>query len=59
MKQFEHDVLQWINYDYVVINNNLNECYEKIYSLIQAEIKNFSKDYDKNLIRKHVETLTS
>ena len=59
MKQFEHDVLQWINYDYVVINNNLNECYKKICSLIQAEIKNFSKDYDKNLIRKHVETLTS
>ena len=40
-------------------NNNLNECYKKICSLIQAEIKNFSKDYDKNLIRKHVETLTS
>ena len=31
MKQFEHDVLHWINYDYVVINNNLDDCYEKIY----------------------------
>ena len=34
MKQFERDVLHWINYDYVVINNNLNECYLKILNLI-------------------------
>ena len=30
MKQFSRDVLHWINYDYVVINENLNECYSKI-----------------------------
>ena len=59
MKQFEHDVLHWINYDYVVINNNLKDCYEKIYSLIHAEIKNGSRDYDKNFIRNHIEKLTS
>ena len=58
MKQFEHDVLHWINYDYVVINNNLEECYTKIYNLIKAEINNGSKDYDKDFIRKHVEKLT-
>ena len=59
MKQFEHDVLHWINYDYVVINNNLDDCYDKIYKLIQAEIKNGSKDYDKDFIRNHIEKLTS
>ena len=58
MKQFEHDVLHWINYDYVVINNNLEECYTKIYNLIKAEINNGSKDYDKDFIRKHLEKLT-
>ena len=58
MKQFEHDVLHWINYDYVVINNNLEDCYTRIYNLIQAEINNGSKDYDKDFIRKHVEKLT-
>ena len=58
MKQFEHDVLHWINYDYVVINNDLEECYTKIYNLIKAEINNGSKDYDKDFIRKHVEKLT-
>ena len=59
MKQFEHDVLHWINYDYVVINDNLESCYFKIKKLIEAEIKNSSKDYDKEFIRKHVEKLTS
>tara|TARA_B100000674_G_scaffold65383_1_gene45188 strand:+ start:1285 stop:1917 length:633 start_codon:yes stop_codon:yes gene_type:complete len=59
MKQFGRDVLHWINYDYVVINENLQDCYKKIYNLIQAEIFNGSKDYDKDFIRNHVEKLTS
>jgi guanylate kinase len=59
MKQFSRDVLHWINYDYVVINENLESCYSKIYNLIQAEINNGSKDYDPDFIREHVEKLTS
>jgi guanylate kinase len=59
MKQFERDVLHWINYDYVVVNDNIKECYLKIQKLINAEISNGSKDYDLDFIRKHVEKLTS
>ena len=59
MKQFSRDVLHWINYDYVVINENLNICYSKILNLINAEINNGSKDYDIEYIRKHVEKLTN
>ena len=59
MKQFERDVLHWINYKYVVINNDLDTCYNKIQNLIAAEINNGSKDYDSNYIRNHVESLTS
>jgi len=59
MKEFSRDVLHWINYDYVIINDNLNECYSKISNLIDAEINNGSKDYDKEYIRKHVNKLTS
>ena len=59
MKQFERDVLHWINYDYVVINNDLNECYNKISKLIDAVMNNGSKDYDLDYIRSHVEKLTS
>ena len=59
MKQFSRDVLHWINYDYVVINDDLNLCLNKIHTLIDAEINSGSKDYDKDLIKKHVEILTT
>jgi len=58
MKQFSRDVLHWINYDYVVINDDLENCFSKISNLINAEINNGSKDYDLNFIRRHVEKLT-
>ena len=58
-KQFERDVLHWINYDYVVINDNLDTCFTKIKNLIDAEISNGSKDYDSEFIRNHVKKLTS
>ena len=59
MKQFGKDVLHWMNYDYVVVNDNLENCYSKITNLINAEISNGSKDYDLEYIRNHVEKLTS
>ena len=59
MKQFGRDVLHWINYDYVVINDNLEKCFSKIKSLIDAEKTNGSKDYDLEYIRSHVNKLTS
>ena len=59
MKQFGRDVLHWINYDYVVINDNLDKCFSKIKDLIEAEINNGSKDYDLEYIRDHVTKLTS
>ena len=59
MRQFERDVLHWINYDYVVVNDDLDECYSKIEKLINAEVNNGSKDYDRNFIKQHVDSLTS
>ena len=59
MKQFGRDVLHWINYDYVVINDNIEACYSKITKLIHAEINNGSKDYDAEYIRNHIDKLTS
>tara|TARA_B100001741_G_scaffold302491_1_gene291697 strand:+ start:99 stop:731 length:633 start_codon:yes stop_codon:yes gene_type:complete len=58
MKKFERDVLHWINYNYVVVNDDLNNCYSKINNLIKAEMNNGSKDYDPEFIRNHVEKLT-
>tara|TARA_B100001758_G_C18297630_1_gene550538 strand:+ start:50 stop:682 length:633 start_codon:yes stop_codon:yes gene_type:complete len=59
MKQFERDVLHWINYDYVVINDDIKKCFEKIENLIEAEVNNGSKDYDLNFVRDHVKKLTT
>tara|TARA_B110000971_G_scaffold192755_1_gene205246 strand:+ start:232 stop:864 length:633 start_codon:yes stop_codon:yes gene_type:complete len=59
MKEFSRDVLHWINYDYVIINDDLDDCYSKISNLIEAEINNGSKDYDKEYIRQHINLLTS
>ena len=59
MKQFERDVLHWINYDYVIINDEIEKCYNKIDNLIEAELFDGSKDYDINFVRSHIEKLTS
>ena len=59
MRQFDRDILHWVNYDYVVINDNLEECFLKIQKLINAEIKNESKDYDGDFVKKHIENLIS
>ena len=59
MKQFERDVLHWINYDYVIINDKIEKCYNKINNLIEAELNDGSKDYDLNFVRNHIEKLTS
>ena len=58
MKQFNDDVKHWKNYDFVVINDNLENCYNKIKKYISSKIDN-SKflDYDKNLIEKHIQNL--
>ena len=58
MKQFERDVLHWINYDYVIINDQIEKCYDKIDNLIEAELNDGSKDYDLNFVRAHIEKLT-
>ena len=59
MLEFERDVLHWINYDYVVVNDELKKCFLKIKNLINAELYEGSKDYDLEYVRKHVKKLTS
>ena len=50
MKQFERDVLHWINYDYVVINDDLKKCFSKINNLIDTYLY-ISKDVDPEIIK--------
>jgi guanylate kinase len=59
MKEFSRDVLHWINYDYVVVNDDLNECYNRISDLIDSTINDTTNNYNEEYIRKHVDLLTS
>ena len=59
MKVFSQDIQHWKNYDYVVINDNLQDCFNQICNLIDSEISNSTNDYNKELIQKHVNKLTS
>jgi guanylate kinase len=59
MKVFSKDIQHWKNYDYVIINDNLQDCFNQICNLIDSEINNSTNDYNKELIQKHVNKLTS
>ena len=58
MKVFSKDIQHWKNYDYVVINDSLQDCFNQICNLIDSEIDNSTNDYNKELIQKHVNKLT-
>ena len=57
MKQFDKDVLHWKNYDYVVINRNLDNCYKKILKLINSNKNNLNTHYNKKNIKEHIKKL--
>ena len=57
MKQFNKDILHWKNYDYVVINDNLKNCYKEVNSLIESEVNKTKNNYNIQLVEKHVNQL--
>ena len=57
MKQFNEDITHWENYDFVVINDNLEKCYDEIIGLINIKKKNSISNYDKNKILNHINKL--
>ena len=59
MKEFTKDVLHWKNYDYVVINDDLNDCFNEICKLIDSDVNKLPNDYKKELIEKHISKLIS
>ena len=59
MKQFDKDVLHWKDYNYVIINNDLEDCYKQISEYIDCEINEKEVAYDKDLIKNHIKKLIS
>ena len=60
MKDFYNDVKHWVDYDYIVINDNLEKCYNEIMKIINNlnSLKPIKK-IDKNKIKEHVDKLLS
>ena len=54
MKEFKKDLLKWKEYDYVVINDKLNQCYRKIMQIIKNKNETI---YDQKFIYQHVKRL--
>ena len=59
MKEFNKDILHWKDYDYVVINDKLQDCFEQISSLVDSEINNTKNNYNFKFIEDHVNKLLS
>ena len=59
MRQFSKDILHWVDYDYVVINDNLENCYNEVNNLIKSVMDKVSNSYDVELIKKHINQLIS
>ncbi len=52
MEQFDKDVLHWEEYDYVVINEDLDTCCKEIIGYLEEKIK-----YKKSVIENHIKKL--
>ena len=56
MKSFKKDLSRWTEYDFVVINDDLNKCYKRI--MLEIKKKN-QRNFDKEIISRHVKKLLS
>ena len=52
MQQFDKDVIHWKDYDYVVVNEDLDVCYNEVIGYLENTVK-----YNKSIIESHIKTL--
>jgi len=57
MKQFNEDINHWRNYDFVVINDDLDKCYRDIVNLINKKNANLEVHYNESKIQEHIKKL--
>ncbi len=58
MKQFNEDINHWKNYDFVVINDDLDKCYRDIVNLINKKNANLEVHYNESKIQEHIKKLS-
>ena len=58
MRQFKKDVLHWKDYDFTVINDKIELCYNQILNFIKKQKNSVKKlRYDKKIIKSHIKNL--
>ena len=58
MSKFSEEVSHWNEYNYIVINDDLNACYNEISNIITAEKKGLSQKQNLSEVKKKIEELT-
>ena len=58
MKKFDEEISHWNEYNYVVVNDDLDECYNKILKIITSEKKGIHTTQNVIEIEKKVKELT-
>jgi len=56
--KFNEEVSHWNEYNYVVVNDDLDSCYDKIMNIILSEKKGKSINQNHDVIKKKIEELT-
>ena len=59
MKKFNEELSHWNEYNYVVINDDLEICYKKILEIIKSEKKGLKQKQDINIIQKKIDELVN
>ena len=59
MKEFNKDVLHWKDYNYVVVNDQLQDCFNQINMLVDSELNKTNSNYNLKFIENHVNKLIS
>ena len=57
MNKFNEEVSHWDEYNYVVVNEDLDKCYEKILNIIMSEKNGLSQKQNSNEIEKKIKEL--
>ena len=57
MNKFNEEISHWNEYNYVVVNDDLNKCYNKILSIIMSEKKGLSQKQNLGEIKKKIKEL--
>ena len=57
MKKFDVDVKHWVDYDFVIINDDLEICFNEIKNIITKKLSDKSFTFDSKKIKNHVDNL--